>query len=527
MDIVNITISIGIVINFIIGFLTYLNNKGDKLSLAYNVLVLSVILWSISMILFRVAGEDTKIILMKLLYIAGVFSVYAFLHFTLIFPEGKPWKKLYDLMIMVVALTTAYFVGATNFFVHDVHLIQNSENEVVFGNFFWIYIILIIIPTVIAFYILVKKYLRTSNHLTKSQVIYILTGYFIVANTSFTTNLIMPYLGNHSLSWVGQVSIMFMVSIMSYAILKHHLFNIKVIATQLLIFAIWISVLFQVFLSNTFTIRILNVGLFIAVVFIGILIIRSVLKEVQAREKIEELAKKLKISDQTKSEFMNLASHQLRTPLTIIKGISANLIDKTYGKLNNLQTDSINSISTSAVNMSNLIEDMLNASRIECKQGFNYVFQIGNPIDLIREIVTSLTVTAENKGLKLIFNNKLRKDVKVQFDKQYLRQVISNLIQNAIKYTPKGSVEVTIYLDENNDLIISIKDTGFGMTQKDINNLFKRFFRSKHIKNQITDGTGLGLYLAEQIVRDHEGKIWAESEGLGKGSSFYVSLLLE
>jgi len=163
-----------------------------------------------------------------------------------------------------------------------------------------------------------------------------------------------------------------------------------------------------------------------------------------------------------------------------------------FGKISSEQKEPLDIIFMSTENMNNLIDDFLNASRIEKKRGFDYNFVVDNPINLIKEIIDNLSIQIKNKGLKFVYENKINKEVKIKFDNRTLLQAISNLIQNAIKYTNNGSITVKISRT-NNHLEFSVKDSGIGMTSDDLKMLFKRFFRS-------------------------------ESKGIGKGSSFFITL---
>jgi signal transduction histidine kinase len=135
--------------------------------------------------------------------------------------------------------------------------------------------------------------------------------------------------------------------------------------------------------------------------------------------------------------------------------------------------------------------------------------------------VEDLRILAEEKKLQLTFESNLN-EAFVKIDKVRFAQVIQNLIDNAIKYTPQGFVKVSLEKKQN-EILISVIDTGIGMSKELQQKLFGQFVRDPSIKREIR-GTGLGLYIAKYIVEAHHGKIWAESEGIGKGSRFFVSL---
>jgi two-component system phosphate regulon sensor histidine kinase PhoR len=158
----------------------------------------------------------------------------------------------------------------------------------------------------------------------------------------------------------------------------------------------------------------------------------------------------------------------------------------------------------------------------EGKLEFN--FEKVDIISLIREIVEKMKLLAMEKNLSLDFESKFDSLI-LNVDKLRFSQVIQNLIDNAIKYTKEGWVKVKID-KENNEVLISVSDSGIGMSKELQQKLFGQFVRDPSIKKEIR-GTGLGLYIAKHIVEAHKGKIWAESEGIGKGSTFYIKLPIE
>lgn len=225
------------------------------------------------------------------------------------------------------------------------------------------------------------------------------------------------------------------------------------------------------------------------------------------------LYNKVKEVDKMKDEFISMASHELRTPITIIKGYTAMVLENATG-LSEQGKGDLKIISNSADRLSNLIEDMLNVSRIE--QG-RLKIEL-KPIDImpiIEETVKEFKIQADQKNLKLNYLLEPNSKSIVEIDKDRLKQVLVNLIGNSIKYTPSGSVEIKIFNREKN-LIILIKDTGIGMSAKEREHLFEKFYRVKNKKTEEISGTGLGLWITKQIVELMNGAIFVDSmENIG------------
>ncbi len=231
---------------------------------------------------------------------------------------------------------------------------------------------------------------------------------------------------------------------------------------------------------------------------------------------------KLKGLDKLKTEFLSLAAHQLRSPLTAIKGYTSMLLEGSYGVIDKGPRDIVDRVYQSSIHLAMVIEDLLNVSKIE-QGGMQYIM---TPFDIrktTQEIANDLSITAQKKGLTFTFTANTEKQCVVFGDMEKIRQVILNLIDNSIKYTPTGSVAVNVDLHENGEkkVTVSIKDTGIGVSEEYKKSVFEKFERGEGGKLNTT-GSGLGLYLAKQIVEAHKGKIWLESEGKGKGATFFI-----
>ncbi|MBT4277634.1 HAMP domain-containing histidine kinase [Candidatus Falkowbacteria bacterium] len=236
------------------------------------------------------------------------------------------------------------------------------------------------------------------------------------------------------------------------------------------------------------------------------------------------LYRKIKEVDKMKDEFIAIASHELRTPLTAIRGYTSLMMEGTYGKVTVKMKEGFKGVMASIDRLSELVEDLLNVSRIE--QGRlkveNQSVQI-KPI--IKEIILSLLPSAQEKKLVLNYKEGKEKLPKIIADPSKLKQVLVNLIGNSIKYTEKGSVIITTEV-EDNKIKIKISDTGVGMSPEEQKHLFEKFYRAKNEKTEKIIGTGLGLWITKQITELMNGEIIVESMQ-GVGSRITVVLDIE
>lgn len=246
--------------------------------------------------------------------------------------------------------------------------------------------------------------------------------------------------------------------------------------------------------------------------------------------------------DRENSEFISIVGHQLRTPLTIIKGFLSLIAEGTYGKVNKETADALAKILISTEDMGKLIEDLLNASRVELGK-MEFTMEKLDITKFLEKIKEDFSLLAKNKrlSLKLILPKKATPFVVADVIK--MTEVISNLVENAVKYTKKGGITLSAEVRSSMAVInknghnvkgsntakqsvvrICVSDTGIGIRHEDIPHLFKKFSRGKDLGQWSISGTGLGLYVGKGIIEAHGGNIWVESQGENKGAKFIIEL---
>jgi len=224
----------------------------------------------------------------------------------------------------------------------------------------------------------------------------------------------------------------------------------------------------------------------------------------------------------SKSEFVTVAAHQLRTPLNAISWTFESLAGEE--KIPTEFKEIINNGKTAAVKLLETVNDLLDVAKIE-EGKFGYQMEDVEFVSFMEQILAQHLVAVKQHGIALYFNRPEEKGLVLRIDKQRMVMAINNIVENAIKYNVKnGEVRIALEKIKNEPFVkITVADTGIGIPPDEIGKLFKKFFRATNVLKFQTEGTGLGLYMARNIIRQHGGQIWAEST-LNRGTTFYFTL---
>jgi PAS domain S-box-containing protein len=227
--------------------------------------------------------------------------------------------------------------------------------------------------------------------------------------------------------------------------------------------------------------------------------------------------------DKIKSEFISIAAHQLRTPLSAIKWVVKMILDEDVGKLNEEQRDLLEKGYKSNERIIQLVNDLLNVSRIE-EGRFNFNYMEHDFQNIINATVENEESFLAKKHIKFQINKPGNLPM-VYVDKEKISLVLQNLLENAIKYSPShGKIDIKIKKREDH-LLVSIADNGVGIPKEDVPHLFTKFFRAKNAVRMQTEGSGLGLFIVKNIIEKHNGKIMVKSkEGSGTEISFTIPI---
>jgi len=506
-----ITGLINAVASTFLGFLVYLKNKKGNLNRTFTLFCLCVAIWSYAYFVWQISTiEETALFWSRALMVGAIFMPITYFHFITVFLNIHQKKK--KLLILGYILSFIFLIlNLTPLFV------KNVELELFFpywpkpGITFHPFLLMFFGYAIYSSYLLWRA-LRKSVGIEKLQIRYVFFG-TLIGLLGGSTNYFLWY--EIPIPPLGNGLVVVYIIFITLAILKYHLFEIKVILTELLVGVIGLLLLVQAMTAEGFTWQILGLGLFVLFCVFGYLLIKSVILEIQRRQEIEKI-------DKAKSEFISIASHQLRTPLTAVKGYISMILEGTYGQLAKKLSKPLENVYQSNERLIRLVNDLLNLSRLDAGK-IEFSPELTSLEEMVSSIVEELKINVERKGLYMKMVKPEMSLPKIMADQDKLRQVVLNIVDNAIKYTKKGGITIELKkLDDEERIRIS--DTGEGMTKHEIDSLFQMFSRATAGTQLHAEGAGLGLYVAKQFVEMHGGKIWAESLGKGKGSTFIIKL---
>lgn len=511
------------------GILVFLKKSRSLVNVLFFLMTLALSIWSFGYWQWMSSSDaDTAIFWVRILSIGSLLIPVFFYHWIIVI-----LKKIHGINKFILLLSYL-FVLVSLFFSFSEYFIVDVEQKLFFlfwpnpGVIYTLYLLIVYIGLILySLYLLISRYLSSVGE-HKYQILYIILG-AVFGFGGGLTNFFLWY--DIHIPPYGNFLVALFPLLLGYSIVKYRFFNIKTVATEILVVFILITLLIQLLLSNSlFEIILRGIFLILVAVF-GYLLIRSVYQEVEHREEIERLAKdlekanvRLRELDRLKSEFVSIASHQLRSPLTSIKGYASLIMDGSFGEVSKSICEAVGKIFDSSGLMMTSIQDFLDVSKIE--QGkMDYKYEVFDVKDLAKLVVEELRPTALKKDLLLSFNLIEKGIYPIKADYNKMKQVLNNLVDNSIKYTKKGSV--TVYVskkEEGKKVLIIVSDTGIGISKETLPKLFDKFVRSPNANSVNVSGTGLGLYVVKKMVEAHKGKVWAESEGEGSGTVFYVEL---
>src|SRR3989338_1868304 len=521
LNLIIVLLMLAVVINAILSAILFSRGLRNIFNILFGLISFGVAIWCIAIAGFYSETLHLYTDWLAWTHSSALFIALIFLYFSNVFPERLIKGKLFYTATTLPFLAVLYYLFSGHAIVGK---ITGLEYEI--GSGYIYYQILLIAYFLVGYCLLFLQYRRNKEPIRRQQIKYILIGSITASVLGMITDLIFPFLNIFNYTWLGPIFTVILVASIFIAILRHNLFNIKVIITELFSLVVLVTLIVDAFSTGAENILILgikSIALIVITIFLY-LFIRGVYKTENLAKKLGVANERLKELDALKTEFISFATHQLRAPITAIKGYTSEILEGDFGSVPDNLKSPAEVIMESSSSLAVLVDDYLNVSRIE--QGkMKYEFSDFNLDDLVNEVANEQRPSVEKKGLKLESASPADK-VMVHADRGKIKQVIMNLLDNAVKYTPAGQIIIAL-AKQDGKARLSVRDTGSGIKPETMSHLFQKFSRASDASKYNLFGTGLGLYLASELLKAHNGKIWAESEGDGKGSTFFVELPVE
>jgi signal transduction histidine kinase len=494
----------------ILAGIVFFRSKQSITSRSFFFFSLITILWGLSnYFLYKFTDPSLIVFALRLHIFLTIWHSYAFFQLAYVFPHEKKdlpvWHRYALLPVAfftsVLLLIPYVFTKVSNLMA----LIEVADPEKSDG---------IIMAGIVTFGFLIAGITVLYNKIAESkgderrQIMLMFTGMSLTAGLLLLFSFVLP-IGFHNYDFVpfGALFIFPVIVFTAYAIYIVELFHVKNIFAGIFTFFLCVFSLVELMISDNIEQLLLRIIVFILTLILSIQLVKNTFE--------------IELANEQKSELMTFATHEIRTPITVMRGYAAILLDGDKGQISPQVVDLLQKIMISGNEVISLLSQYLNKSKIELGQ-LQYVFLKVDAVGLVNEILTTFQVNAVQKGIYLTEVLPTKERLFVNADQGKLKEVIVNLIDNAIKYTPKGSVTVSVER-HNKNILIKVADTGVGIEEDTKQILFKEFSRADIQKVNIL-GTGLGLYLAKIFITAHKGMIWVESDGKNKGSQFYIEL---
>ncbi len=391
-------------------------------------------------------------------------------------------------------------------------------------GYLWDYIYIVEISVLFwVAYIAYKRKNFTQDLNLKKQINLLSLGVILFLGIFFISNLTGEITKVYTFNLIGPIGMVMFLALLSYMIVKFQTFNTKLLATQALVWGMAILIGAQFFFIQVTTNFILNSVTFVAVLFFGQLLIQAVKSEVKQREELQRINTELKSLIQQRESLVHLITHKVKGSFTRSKFLFAEMLQGSFGALSPELTNMTKRVFESDVEGIATVDLVLNASNMQ-KGTVKFDMKLFDFKQLFEDVANEKKLQAQNRGLEFNLNIK-EGEYKINGDVLWLKEVLTNIFQNSILYTPKGKIDVSLERSADKILVV-VKDTGVGIDEEDKKNLFTEGGRGKDSIKINVDSTGYGLYTVKIIIDAHHGKIWAESEGRDKGSTFYVELPL-
>ncbi|HTK60141.1 MAG TPA: ATP-binding protein [Candidatus Baltobacteraceae bacterium] len=509
-----------------LGGVVLVHDPQDRVNRLFFLWVVFAVVWMAANYLENVAQLPlgARGFFLRLDFASAVVAVGFLLLFVANFIDRSITKRQLAIYFLPAALLAP--LSFSPWLLARVYLGGAGEIQYIEGLVFFFYA-----PAVICYFtfpcVALLRARRRANPALKAQMTSIAAGLIATTAVSLTVNLFFQNV--LSVDWfrIGIYAVLFFVIGTAWAIVRHEFLKIRFVVMEILLLGVLATMLTRTILSADGGEAAVNGVSLVILLILGFAMIRSFLNEERRRQEIQHLATELAVSnkrlrqlDDLKTTMVSIASHQIRGPLGGIRGYLTMFRDGDLGAINDKQKEIVTLNLNVTTRLLNAVETFLDITKLE--SGALTLRKEVLPLDdAVKDVVDEFLLPAAKKGIALSLKFDCPRPIWVEFDPEKIKHVIFNLIDNALKYTEKGSIAVGVRCD-GHDAIFEVSDTGMGIKPEDAPRLFGKYQRGELVIDR--GGSGLGLYVVKMLTEMQGGRIWAASPGLGKGSTFGFAL---
>jgi signal transduction histidine kinase len=508
----------------------YFKRPDSAVVRTFSALLATISAWIGSLYIFYVINDPAIVIMIgrlnfaftELMATAAFFFAYRFPQVSYTIKRGWQALVLFETTLLMV-------VTAATSLVDENEIIKGIGRVTEFGPLYFWFVAHFVVLAAIAFFLIISKCRALSGPL-KEQSMMVALGWGVGCFIGVITNIVLPITtGWFDAQYFGILAAVVFVCSTGYATARSELFNLKVILTELIAALFVLVTLIAVVLSVDREVRYFLAGAAVLSVISGVTLIRSVRREVARAEQADRLNRELAIAnsqlqemDHMKSEFIVMASHQLRTPISVVKGYLSLMMEGAYGVVPASIKDKLAQMFSLNESLVQMIDNMLNVARIE-KRNIDYNVERVDILPIVRGVVEDMRVKLGGRNITIGVSMP-ELPVMAYVDEEKYEEVLTNLVDNAIKYTDKGEIDVRVRDDDGNGFVaVSVRDSGMGMSPEEASRVFTKFFRAKEAVIR-EPGTGLGLYICGKFMNGMGGQISVVETAPGYGTTFETRL---
>ncbi len=509
-----------ICISLLIGIIVLIKNRNDLLSKILFALSSFFIVWCI-LDIFTWVSFNSQVIMFNwaltgifqvLIYLTSLYFIYVFINKKDLPFYQKVIMGLLFLPIVIMTPTTYNLAG----FIYD----DCTAIDMTFMNYIYIVQLLISAWLLIVSMIGIIK----SKGEERKEIIFASLGIIFFLTAFFITGFLSIYLANqniltgYSLESYGLFGMVIFMAFLTYLIVKFKIFNIKLIGAQALVWGLVILIGSQFFYLENADLpsKIITSSTLVVASILGLAVVRGVKKEILLKEQLQS-------ANAGQKNLIHIMNHQIKGHLGKNKNIFAELLTDDYGVMPEAAKPLLQVGLDESDAGVQYVTQILNGASAESGM-LQYDMQTINYSEIVKEVAEKERDLAEKKGLK--FDVKINGDYMTLGDVKQLNEATRNLIENSIYYTPSGNIWVNLE-EKGGKIVLSVKDTGVGIKAEDRDRLFRAGGVTKDSLKVNVKSSGYGLVFVKGVVETHNGRVWFESEGAGKGSTFFLELPLK